>query len=125
VIGQGSGHIPPVPKTVIYTSKDTGPFIVLIDRIKVEKNTKPFYAISAGRILRKLKMLQVEIKHVGKHRNKLIFADKNEANTVLQSNEMESYNVKASLKKKCNMHTYYSAMCTGTHIISHYFNMNS
>jgi hypothetical protein len=29
------------------------------------------------------------------------------------------------LKKKCNMHTYYSAMCTGTHSISHYFNMNS
>jgi hypothetical protein len=23
------------------------------------------------------------------------------------------------------MHTYYSAMCTGTHSISHYFNMNS
>jgi hypothetical protein len=30
-----------------------------------------------------------------------------------------------TLKKKCNMHTYYSAMCTGTHSISHYFNMNS
>jgi hypothetical protein len=30
-----------------------------------------------------------------------------------------------TLKKKCNMHTYYSAMCTDTHSISHYFNMNS
>jgi hypothetical protein len=40
-------------------------------------------------------MIQVEIKHVGKHRNKLIFANRNEANTVLQSNVMESYNVKA------------------------------
>jgi hypothetical protein len=95
VIGQGRGHTPPVPKIVIYTSKDTGPFIVLIDRIKVKKDTKLFYAISAGRILRKLKMIQVEMKHVGKHRNKLIFADRNEANTVLQSNVMESYNVKA------------------------------
>jgi hypothetical protein len=26
----------------------------------------------------------------------------------------------SSLKKKCNMHTYYSAMCIGTHSISHY-----
>jgi Zn-dependent M16 (insulinase) family peptidase len=60
VIGQGRGHTPPVPKIVIFTSKDTGPFIVLIDRIKVEKDTKPFYAISAGRVLRKLKMIQVE-----------------------------------------------------------------
>jgi hypothetical protein len=33
--------------------------------------------------------------------------------------------IEAALKKKCNMHTYYSAMCTGTHSISHYFNMNS
>jgi hypothetical protein len=69
---------------VIYTSKDTGPFIL------VEKDTKPFLAISAGRILRKMKVVQVEIKQVGKHRNKLIFTDRNEANTVLQSNIMES-----------------------------------
>jgi hypothetical protein len=30
-----------------------------------------------------------------------------------------------ALKKKCNMHSYYSVLCTGTHRISHYFNMHS
>jgi hypothetical protein len=35
--------------------------------------------------------MQVEIKHAGKYRNKLLFANKHEANTGLQSNVMESY----------------------------------
>jgi hypothetical protein len=39
--------------------------------------------------------------------------------------EVAPLSVDLTLKKKCNMHKYYSAMCTGTHRISHYFNMNS
>jgi hypothetical protein len=82
-------------KKEIYRINDSGPYIVLLDRIKIEPDMKPFYALNAGKILRKINVTEATVTHVGRHRNKLVFENRRDANKVLESNILEQYNAKA------------------------------
>lgn len=84
-------------KKNLYRHNDQGPFIVFMETLTTNRDSKPINDIRMGKLMKAKKLMNdiIELRQTGRHRIKISFSNKHSANQLINDINLVTENLKA------------------------------